>query len=135
MGGRRVTPHLNSCLVRHHHCNDAGLEGVAMDKDLGKCQDSSWHHDHDVSEPPDLGDVVTLANCLLHRVRGYVFPLGQLEDLLLPEDHLACCGQNDDGDLSMIFRVPDSCHSPMSPVCSQPSVSTASRVRSGSLQR
>ena len=35
--------------------------------------------------------------------------------------------------LSMILRVPFSCHSPMSPVWSQPSASTASRVLSGSL--
>ena len=35
--------------------------------------------------------------------------------------------------LSMILRVPFSCHSPMSPVCNQPSPSTASRVLSGSL--
>ena len=33
----------------------------------------------------------------------------------------------------MILRVPFSCHSPMSPVWSQPSASTASRVLSGSL--
>ena len=35
--------------------------------------------------------------------------------------------------LSMILRVPFSCHSPMSPVCNHPSPSTASRVLSGSL--